>query len=49
METGSPGGIKPIGCGLTGTPTTAGTYTVKFYIANARGYTTQTTTMTILP
>lgn len=34
---------------LTGTPTTAGTYTVKFYIANARGYTTQTTTMTILP
>jgi hypothetical protein len=34
---------------LTGTPTTAGTYTVKFYIANARGYTTQTSTMTILP
>ena len=34
---------------ITGTPTRAGTYAIKFYIANARGYTTQTGTMTILP
>ena len=34
---------------ISGTPTRAGTFTMKFYIANARGYTIQTATMTILP
>jgi hypothetical protein len=34
---------------ITGRPTRDGTFTVKFFIANARGYTTHTTTMTILP
>ena len=34
---------------ITGTPTQAGTYTVKFYIANPKGYITQSATMTILP
>jgi hypothetical protein len=34
---------------LTGTPTRAGTYAVKFYIANPKGFITQYATMTILP
>jgi hypothetical protein len=34
---------------LTGTPTQAGTYSVKFYIANPKGYITQNATLTILP
>ena len=34
---------------ITGTPTQAGTYAVKFYIANPKGYITQSATMTILP
>ena len=34
---------------ITGTPTQAGTYAVKFYIANPKGYITQNATMTILP
>ena len=34
---------------LTGTPTRAGTYAVKFYIANPKGYITQNATLTILP
>jgi len=34
---------------ITGTPTQAGTYAVKFYIANPKGYITQNTTITILP
>jgi hypothetical protein len=34
---------------ITGTPTQAGTYAVKFYIANAKGYIIQNATMTILP
>jgi hypothetical protein len=34
---------------ISGVPTRAGRYLVKFYIANVRGYTTQTVTMTILP
>jgi hypothetical protein len=34
---------------ITGAPTQAGTYAVKFYIANPKGYITQNATMTILP
>ena len=34
---------------ITGTPTQAGTYAVKFYIANPKGYITQNATITILP
>jgi hypothetical protein len=34
---------------ITGTPTQAGTYAVKFYIANPKGYITQNVTFTILP
>ena len=34
---------------ITGTPTQAGTYAVKFYIANPKGYITQNASMTILP
>ena len=34
---------------ITGRPTQAGTYAVKFYIANPKGYITQNATMTILP
>jgi hypothetical protein len=34
---------------ISGVPTRAGRYLVKFYIANVRGYTTQTVTMNILP
>jgi len=34
---------------ITGTPTKVGTYAVKFYIANAKGYITQNATITILP
>ena len=34
---------------LTGRPTRAGTYAVKFFIANPRGFITQNATMTILP
>jgi len=34
---------------ITGTPTQAGTYAVKFYIANPKGFITQNATMTILP
>ena len=34
---------------LTGTPTKVGTYAVKFYIANPKGYITQNAIMTILP
>ena len=34
---------------LTGTPTKAGTYSVKFYIANPKGYIVQNTTMTVEP
>jgi len=34
---------------ITGTPTQAGTYAAKFYIANPKGYITQNATMTILP
>jgi len=34
---------------ITGTPTQAGTFTIKVYIQNAKGYTTTTTRFTILP
>jgi hypothetical protein len=34
---------------LTGTPTKAGTYSVKFYIANPKGYIVQNATMTVEP
>jgi len=34
---------------ITGTPTQAGTYSVKFYIANPKGYITQNAIITILP
>jgi hypothetical protein len=34
---------------ITGTPTQAGTFTIKVYIQNAKGYTTTTTKFTILP
>ncbi|NBQ55494.1 MAG: hypothetical protein EBU36_02375, partial [Verrucomicrobia bacterium] len=34
---------------ITGTPTQAGTYAVKFYIANPKAYIIQNATMTILP
>ena len=34
---------------ITGTPTQAGSYAVKFYIANPKGYITQNATITILP
>jgi hypothetical protein len=34
---------------ITGTPTQAGTYAVKFFIANPRGFITQNAIMTILP
>ena len=34
---------------ITGTPTQAGTYAVKFYIANPKGYIIQNATHTILP
>jgi len=34
---------------ITGTPTQGGTYAVKFYIANPKGFITQNANMTILP
>ena len=34
---------------ITGTPRQAGTFTIKVYIQNAKGYTTSTTKFTILP